>query len=59
MRSRFLNFKIFWTLRILRFSIVGFLDLENLGVWDFKNCGFGDVGFSGSLGFGILGLLGS
>jgi len=30
-----------------------------LGVWDFKNCGFGDVGFSGSLGFGILGLLGS
>ncbi len=57
--------RVFWILRILDpwdFGdswIVGFQDSRILGVWDFETLGFGDVVFSGSLDFGILGLLGS
>ena len=45
MRSRFLNFKIFWILRILRFSIVGFLDLRNLVFGILRIVGLGTSGF--------------
>ena len=55
MRSRFVNFKIFWILRILRFSIVGFLDFWIWEIWVFGILRIVGLGTSGFQDLWVLG----